>query len=92
MNLYHARVGNNIVIIYVAREPLSAFRKLDSKVLTFQGTLELVGNFLNSMGTVLDGWELFGNFYPLKSGTWGLLFARFLHWEIPCIHDRHVGC
>ena len=92
MNLYHARVGNNIIIIYVAQEPLSAFRKLDSKVLTFQGTLELVGNFLNSMGTVLDGWELIGNSYHLNSRTWELLFARFLNWELPRIHDPHVGC
>ena len=53
----------------VAWEPLLDFRKLVLKVLTFQGTLELVGNFPNPMGTVPDGWELIGNFYPLKLGT-----------------------
>ena len=56
-------------IYYVALEPLSDLRKLVPEVLTFQGTLELVGNFPNPMGTVPDGWELIGNFYPLKSGT-----------------------
>ena len=80
-----------ILKIYVAREPFPTFRKLVPEVPTFQGTLELVGNFPNPTETVPDGWELIGNFYPLKSGTWGLLFARFLHWELPRIHDRHVG-
>ena len=55
------------------------FRKLVPEVPTFQGTLELVGNFSNPMGTILDGWELIGNFYALKSGTLGLIFACFLH-------------
>ena len=77
-----------MILTYVAPESFLAFRKL---VLSFEGTWVLVGNFLNLVGTVLNGWELIGNFYPLKSGTWGLLFAHFLHWELPCIHDCHVG-
>ena len=77
---------------YVTWESFLFFRKLISEVLMFQGTLELVGNFLNPIRTVLDGRKLIGNFYPLKSGTWGLIFAHFVHWELPRIHDRHVRC
>ena len=77
---------------YVAQEPFSAFRKFIPKVSMFQGTWELVGNFPNLAGIIQYGWELIGNFYPLKLGTWELYLACFLHWELPHIHDYHVGC
>ena len=74
-----------ILKIYVAWEPLPAFRKLVLEVLSFQGTWELVGNFPNPMRIIPYGWELARNFYPLKSETLGLFLKGFLHRELPHI-------